>query len=464
MKYLIFILFFTLAFHSAKSQDEVPVVFDLGELLLYYTDLGDLSSVKTLVETKGADVNYSDYYGVTSLMLASQMGYDSIVKYLISKSAEINVADVEQKCSPLISAIKNNHFETSEILIRAGADVNAKDIYDRTAIHYAAMSGLVTIVDMLIYYDADIDAVDVLGYSPLCYAVENKRDAVIMLFKLEGAETETTLTDKSNLFHVAATNGNIFFLDNFENDIDLSKNMYGLSPVEVALVSGQVDAMNWFVENGYSFRDTINGVYTARTLARRSGNPLMKKTIRKLKIKEIHYPYFGRMSLGYDMIFNGDDFFMTFNAGILEDRYGFALETGFMFRGYERRILYPNGNDSFYQYREQRNAFYFKMDKHLKLFKTGDNSYLSLFAGVRATYYWGEYDGVLDKVTKQMIASPSVGLALNAVRTFRIFFLCDYMNLPIYKTSPYFYSIGIKGLINIRSYETNAKYNYIIKY
>ena len=80
--------------------------------------------------------------------------------------------------------------------------------------------------------------------------------------------------------------------------------------------------------------------------------------------------------------------------------------------------------DSFYQLREKRNGFYVKLDKNVKLFKTGPLSYLSLFGGVRATYYWGKYDGLQMKVIKQMIASPSLGLTLNSDQGFRVFFMC----------------------------------------
>lgn len=458
----IFLLFTANCFLFAQEHDSI--YYEKGDMLLYYADQGDLESVKIVVEVSGADINYTDYYGVTALMFAAQMGHDSVVEYLVDKVADVNLKSLDFQFTALISAVKNDHLKTAELLIRNGANIDDIDVFGRTALHYATMYGFTETADMLMYYDADVNVADVTGYSPLCYAVQNDLEDIVMLLKLEGADAGIVLRDSSDLFHLAASHGNINFLNTFKNDIVLRKNIYGLTPVEVSLAEGQLEVLSWFLENGYELSDTINEVYTPRTLARISGNKETRRFIRKLKIKDYHYPYFGRLSMGFDMIFNGDDFFMTFNAGIAEDRYGFNFETGIMFRGGERRIMYPFDVNSYYQLRERRNAWFTLLNKNFRLFKTGKSSYLSAFCGLRMSYYWGEYDGLIRQVTRQMIASPLAGLALNSGREFRLFFMCDYLDLPIYNTNALFYSVGLKGLINIRKKETNEKYKYIIKY
>lgn len=464
MKLLLFILIFTTATFHLTAQENDEAYYEKGDMLLYAADNGEIITVRDLIEVQRADINYTDFYGVTSLMFAAQMGHDLIVQYLVDKSADVNIKSTDFKFTALISAVKNDHLKSAEILIRNGANIDDADVFGRTALHYAAMYGFTQTADMLMYYDADVNVCDVIGFTPLCYAVQNGFEDIVMLLKLEGADAGIMLKDSSDLFHLAASSGNLFFLNTFENDIVLRKNINGLTPPEVALASGQLETLNWFLERGYKLSDTINDVYTPRTLARISGNKDMKKLIRKMKIKDYHYPYFGRFSLGFDMIFNGDDFFMTFNTGISEDRYGFSLETGIMFRGNERRVLYPFDINNYYQLRERRNAWYVLLDKNFKLFKAGRNSYVSAFCGLRAAYYWGEYDGVQINVIPQMIASPLAGLALNSGREFRFFFMCDYLNLPVFNTNALFYSVGFKALVNIRKNETNEKYKYIIKY
>lgn len=464
VKRLLFILCFSSFICSAFAQDQDPEYYEKGDLLLYYADLGDLNLVKVLIEQKNTDVNYLDEYGVSALMLASQAGYDSVVLYLISQSADVNAQSLDFKFSPLISAVKNNHLSTAQILIRNWANIDDQDVFGRTALHYAAQYGLIHIADMLLYYDADVDIQDVTGYTPLCYAVENKFDDIMLLLKLEEAETGFLLRDSSDIFHIAAANGNLFFLQTFESDLELTENKYGLTPFETAIAGGHSEVVTWMLEEGYKYKDTINGIYTPRTLAKYSGDRKTKKIFRKLKIHDYHYPYFRRFATGYDFIFNGDDFFMTTNFALAEDRYGFLIETGIMFRGGERKVLFPYDEYSYYQLREKRTAIYFKLDKNFKLFNTGAKTYCSVFAGVRAAYYWGTYDGMQMEVLKQVQASPSVGIALNSGTGFRMYFLCDYLNVPVFNTNPIFYSIGLKVLVKIRKEETNENYKYIIKY
>jgi ankyrin repeat protein len=55
-----------------------------------------LAVVKLLVE-KGADVNAADGYGITPLMVASNLGDLEVVKYLVSKGADLNAHDLGKK-------------------------------------------------------------------------------------------------------------------------------------------------------------------------------------------------------------------------------------------------------------------------------------------------------------------------------------------------------------------------------
>ncbi len=460
-KWIIIILFFS-AIINASAQGEY--YYEYGELLLEYADQGNLESIKILIDDRGADVNYSDNNGVTALMFAAQQGEDSVVTYLLNKSANVNAKSDDFQISVLISAVKNNYLRTAEILIRNGADINTQDVFGRAALHYAAMYGYESMVDMLLYYDATVDVVDVTGFTPLCYSVKNNYDSITMLLRLCDANPDVRFRDSSNIFHLAAENGNLFFLKTFEKDLKMDKNIYGLTPMDISLSGGQSEVLTWFLERGCSINDTINGVYTARTLARCSGDYKTKKIVRKLKISDYHYPYFNYVGGGFDLIFNSNDFFMGMYVAVSEARYGLILESGFLLRGSERRILFPFDQNSYYQLREKRNGFYVKLDKNIKLFNIGLNSYLSLFGGLRATYYWGEYDGMQMKVLKQMIASPGAGISLNSGPGFRFFFMCDYLNLPVYSTKPLFYSIGFKALVNFRKKETDEKYKYIIKY
>lgn len=118
-----------------------------GTAIMYAALNGQYNVTKLLVDT-GADVNVvvqatADYIeavakdiaegkegvephkdGVTTLMLAAQGGFQPIVELLVENtSAEINVYD-DEDMSPLIYAIKGNHYPTAIYLLKHGANGN----------------------------------------------------------------------------------------------------------------------------------------------------------------------------------------------------------------------------------------------------------------------------------------------------------------------------------------------------
>ena len=68
---------------------------------------------------KGANKHDKDAYGKTTLLLASDQGYEQVVSYLLSINLDINSqAESNDYITPLYSAIRNNKKNVSEILIK----------------------------------------------------------------------------------------------------------------------------------------------------------------------------------------------------------------------------------------------------------------------------------------------------------------------------------------------------------
>jgi ankyrin repeat protein len=58
----------------------------------------------------------------------------------------------------------------AELLIAAGADVRARDASQETPLHYAATRATTDLADLLLAHGADADARDAAGQTPLHYA------------------------------------------------------------------------------------------------------------------------------------------------------------------------------------------------------------------------------------------------------------------------------------------------------
>ncbi len=70
---------------------------------------------------KGADVNASNKDGNTVLMLASQKGYDEVVKVLLGAGANVN-AFTKEGFTALMAARFLEHADVVKILREAGAN------------------------------------------------------------------------------------------------------------------------------------------------------------------------------------------------------------------------------------------------------------------------------------------------------------------------------------------------------
>jgi len=88
--------------------------------LCYAAGKGDLASVKKIIEEQGVDVNKADYDGRTALHLAASEGQMEVVKYLLSKNANVGFKD-RWGGTPFSDAQRGHFDEICEFLVASGA-------------------------------------------------------------------------------------------------------------------------------------------------------------------------------------------------------------------------------------------------------------------------------------------------------------------------------------------------------
>ena len=64
------------------------------------------------------------------------------------------------KNTPLHLAALNGHLSVVEYLVYKNADINAKNIYEETPLHYAAQNSHLCVVEYLFNQNVDINAKD----------------------------------------------------------------------------------------------------------------------------------------------------------------------------------------------------------------------------------------------------------------------------------------------------------------
>ena len=130
---------------------------------------GNLEVVQWLVE-HGADVNAKDNDGCTVLHSAVENGNLDVINYLVKHGADINAKDYYGRSilHYTASRVKMNnlllytslgfglakplkqHEELIQWLVDRGQDINAKDNYGMTILHYACEYGITKLADWLI--------------------------------------------------------------------------------------------------------------------------------------------------------------------------------------------------------------------------------------------------------------------------------------------------------------------------
>ena len=106
-------------------------------------------------------------------------GSEHEIQEAINAGVNVNVKN-KSLSTALMFAAKDNTAQAVEILIQAGAYLDAIDIFGNTALIYASSFNTDDVVEVLIDSGADVEMQNISGYRALDYARQN--------YKLEDTE------------------------------------------------------------------------------------------------------------------------------------------------------------------------------------------------------------------------------------------------------------------------------------
>ncbi len=159
----------------------------------------DTPAVLALVDG-GVDGRWTDKNGETLLMQAVQAMQPDVVKRLIEKGAPVNIAVAagfkNSGMTALHIANKHGNKFSVEAILNGGANVNAKDAFGCTPLHYAATDD--DKLQLMLKKTPDIDARDGDGFTALIRAARNSLSAAPVA-RLLAAGADVMLADKNGV-------------------------------------------------------------------------------------------------------------------------------------------------------------------------------------------------------------------------------------------------------------------------
>jgi uncharacterized protein len=144
----------------------------------------DPAVVRNLL-TRGFDPNTRDAKGMQGLFLALREPAPKVAQVLINApKIDLNVVSVDGE-SPLMMAVFRGQTELVKQMIAKGADVNKTGW---TPLHYAATTGNVPLISLLLEHHAYIDAESPNKTTPLMMAAHYGTPGAVKLLLEEGAD------------------------------------------------------------------------------------------------------------------------------------------------------------------------------------------------------------------------------------------------------------------------------------
>ena len=186
---------------DAGVDPNAPLTVDGDSALMMAARTGLIEPVELLL-ARGADVDAVESWGgTTALMWAIAEHHPDVVEVLIQAGADVNLAtkavtaggrgaegrapeDIDSEAgaveyangrlTPLHFAAREGQIEAAEMLLAAGAELDAVAADGKTPLNLAIYNGHYDLAEFLVDYGADLNTADAAGFPPLFWAVDRR--------------------------------------------------------------------------------------------------------------------------------------------------------------------------------------------------------------------------------------------------------------------------------------------------
>jgi len=140
--------------------------------LMIAAGYGRLKTVKYLID-HGADMHLKNPKGYDALLLSSKYGYFKVVKYLIDMGANLQTTNKKGDSAFLLS-IRHDNLDIVKYFVEHGVDINQKDEKGYNAIMLSAYFGNMETIQYLIEKGIDLNQTDKEGLNVVDFAYKGE--------------------------------------------------------------------------------------------------------------------------------------------------------------------------------------------------------------------------------------------------------------------------------------------------
>ena len=153
-----------------------------------------------------------DFENETPLHAAARNPNLDVITFLLDRGADVNAAYLGHRIegpyvdqTPLHSAVRyNSNPDVVMLLLDRGADLTAKDLIGRTPLHWAVQNTIPLMTELLLDHGSDINVKDRQGWTPLHLATYEQNTVLVRLLLQKGADPNLASNRGSIALHIAA--------------------------------------------------------------------------------------------------------------------------------------------------------------------------------------------------------------------------------------------------------------------
>ncbi|GBN99082.1 Ankyrin-1 [Araneus ventricosus] len=246
----------------------------------------DLMKIKLLLE-ENADVNIRDEYEVTPLCRVMRSERFDIIKLFSESATELKNIKDRYGITPLYYAVKYGLYDVIELFLTKGADVNARNEDNETALSCAIRLGDSDLVKLFLECGADMNAKYKNDNTILHLACDGDDHLdIIKILLRKGSDVHARNEFDQVPLHAAVYRNHVFYIQLLlERGASVHvADINGWTPIHAAAYKGHVEVIRALLDEGADVNSKNKEGKTPLDLATENKNQLCIDALQKLII------------------------------------------------------------------------------------------------------------------------------------------------------------------------------------